>query len=149
VSKWFSVLLSVLLLGGSFALCADSGKTVGRKACARCHQPEDRSLSSTTHDNDQSCEDCHGSGDAHVKSVQTHGLMFNFDLGDAAEVRARCGQCHHNPVMEHHATGDVSCIACHSIHHYAQKKYLLKPDDLGRERARKSDPPSPRTLSQN
>jgi transcription initiation factor TFIIIB Brf1 subunit/transcription initiation factor TFIIB len=41
----------------------------------------------------------------------------------------RCQECHRNAVMNDHAKGDVSCVSCHSVHHYVNKKHLLKPGE--------------------
>jgi hypothetical protein len=137
------------LLAAIFTFAADPSKTAGRKTCLRCHQLENRTLAATGHDDDRSCEQCHGPGEAHLRLPQTPGTMFDFDRSDAAEVRSRCGQCHRNPAMERHAAGDVSCIACHSIHHYAQKKHLLKPDDADRGTSHNVTGRVPFFLSQN
>lgn len=124
VSTAFLILLSVIICSA-----ADPGKPVGRQACLRCHAPEQRTLPGTTHDNDKACESCHGPGEQHLKSAGSSGVMFSFGHASAEEIRAKCSQCHSNPVMLKHATGDVSCLNCHSIHHYVRKKYLLKAED--------------------
>jgi hypothetical protein len=86
-------------------------------------------VAGTSHDDGMSCEGCHGTGEKHLKSGGDAGTMFSFRRATAEEVRARCGQCHQNAVMAKHAEGDISCIACHSAHHYVDKKHLLKPGD--------------------
>jgi hypothetical protein len=120
---------------------AESNKSVGRQLCIGCHTPEQRTVIGTPHDNDKACESCHGPGEQHLKSSDKGSTMFSFRRATAAEVSARCQQCHKNPVMERHATGDVSCISCHSIHHYARRQYLLKADD-NLNIARRSEIPS-------
>jgi hypothetical protein len=119
-------ILSSLFYSYSFAQLP---KPVGREACARCHSYERRTTAGTPHEDGKSCEGCHGSGEKHVQSGGDAGTMLSFRRATAEEVRARCGQCHRNPVMAKHAEGDVACTACHSSHHYIQKKYLLKPTD--------------------
>jgi hypothetical protein len=104
-------------------------KSVGKEACTRCHQYERRTITGTPHDDAGSCEGCHGEGEKHLKSGGDSSTMFSYRRATSEEVRARCGRCHQNPSMEKHAQGDVSCVACHSSHHYVQKKYLLKPSD--------------------
>ena len=104
-------------------------KDVGKDACARCHAYERRTTAQTSHDDAKSCEGCHGAGEKHLRTGGDASTMFSYRRATAEEVRARCGQCHQNPAMQKHAQGDVSCTACHSSHHYVQRKYLLKPVD--------------------
>jgi hypothetical protein len=104
-------------------------KSVGKDTCTKCHQSQRRTITGTPHDDVKACEGCHGGGEQHLKSGGDAATIFSYRRATAAEVRARCGQCHHNPTMEKHAQGDVACTSCHSSHHYIQKKYLLKPGD--------------------
>ena len=123
------VLVLLLIIANSLHLTAQVAKPLGRQVCVRCHVPEQRTLPSTPHDNDKACESCHGAGEQHLKSGGNPETMFSFARASAAQVVARCEQCHKNAVMEKHASGDVSCVSCHSVHHYARRKYLLKGDD--------------------
>ena len=120
------LLLIVLLPSNTFA--ADSWKTVGRKSCVRCHATEDRTVTASGHDSDRSCEQCHGSGEQHLRRPE-RGNIFSYSRATAEEVKVRCQECHRNAVMNDHAKGDVSCNSCHSIHHYVNKKNLLKPGE--------------------
>lgn len=120
------LLLAVLLPLNVYS--ADLAKTTGRKSCVSCHVAEDRTVTGSAHDNDRSCEQCHGAGEQHLRKPE-RGTMFSFSRATADEVKARCAECHRNPVMDNHAKGDVSCISCHSMHHYVSKKHLLKPGD--------------------
>jgi len=110
-------------------LAQNQPKFVGKEACWSCHVPEQKTVASTPHEAGKSCEACHGAGDAHVQSPQDPKTIFSYRRASAAEVREKCGQCHSNPVMTRHATGDVTCLACHSSHHYLKRKYLLKGSD--------------------
>jgi len=107
---------------------------VGTNACRTCHVYEQRSVAGTPHESGKSCESCHGPGSQHVKSGGDAKTIFSYRRAGAPEVREKCGQCHANPVMSRHAEGDVSCLACHSSHHYLKKKYLLRPADNWLER---------------
>lgn len=104
-------------------------RNIGKQACWSCHQPQQKMVSGTPHENGTSCEGCHGPGEAHVKSGGRPDTIFSYKRASAAEIRDKCGQCHNLPVMGRHASGDVSCISCHSSHHYTRKKYLLRPQD--------------------
>jgi hypothetical protein len=125
----YLLLVSIAILVFYSYSSAQLPKSVGREACARCHQYERRTITGTPHEDGKSCEGCHGAGEKHLTSGGDAGSMFSYNRGTAEEVRARCGQCHRNPVMSKHAEGDVACTACHSMHHYIQKKYLLKPEN--------------------
>ena len=118
----FNVMSPIPLLSG------DLSKATGRRSCVSCHGAEDRTVTATAHDSERSCEQCHGSGEQHLRKPE-RGTMFSFSRATAEEVRARCRECHRDPVMENHAKGDVSCVSCHSQHHYVNKKHLLKPAD--------------------
>ncbi len=117
----------VLLLLCCYTLAQD--RHVGKETCWSCHARQQKTVAGTPHESGRSCEACHGPGDAHLKSPQDPATIFSYRGASAQEVRAKCGQCHRNPVMAHHAEGDVSCLACHSSHHYLKKKYLLKAND--------------------
>ena len=118
--------LPVLLL----AICAPAqNRNVAKQTCWSCHSAEQKTVAGTPHESGRSCEACHGPGEAHLKAPQDHGTIFSFRVASADQIRARCGECHANPVMQDHAQGDVSCLACHSSHHYLKKKYLLKAKD--------------------
>jgi hypothetical protein len=107
---------------------AQSPKASASDACVRCHRPEQKTVTGTPHEK-SSCEGCHGAGEKHQKTGGETATMFSYRRATAEEVRAQCGQCHSSPVMAKHAQGDVACTACHSLHHYIQKKNLLKPED--------------------
>lgn len=117
-----AALLSIQLPGAELA------KVTGRKSCVSCHAPEDRTTTGSAHDNERSCEQCHGPGEQHLRKPE-RGTMFSFSRATAEEARARCRECHQNPAMDSHSKGDVACISCHSMHHYVNKKHLLKPGD--------------------
>lgn len=127
MKRRLSRLLPVVLL----LCCCLPAQTrhVGKQTCWSCHSSEQKTVTGTPHEAGKGCESCHGPGEAHLKSPQDPSTIFSFRRASADQVRARCGECHNNPVMKHHAEGDVSCLACHSTHHYLNKRYLLKPHD--------------------
>jgi len=104
-------------------------RNVGKTTCFKCHTYEQRTVQGTPHDDEKSCEGCHGPGEQHLKSGGSSGSIFSFLKANPDEIRARCGECHRDAIMARHAEGDVSCTSCHSSHHYVRKKYLLKADD--------------------
>ena len=116
----------VMLLPLTFS-AQETAKSTGKQACWSCHSSEQRAVAGTPHEPGKSCEGCHGAGDSHVKSGGKPDTIFSYKRASAYEIRERCGQCHNNPAMAQHTTGDVSCLGCHSVHHYVKKKYLLAP----------------------
>ena len=125
MKRWLPVF--VLLFCGHAV--AQVTRHMGKETCWSCHASERKTVAGTPHESGRSCEGCHGPGEAHLKSPQERGSIFSFRSASADEVRAKCAQCHRNPVMAHQAEGDVTCLACHSSHHYLKKKYLLKAND--------------------
>jgi len=121
-----SLLLVVCISATAFA--QEQPRYAGKDACFQCHASQQKTVAGTPHDSGRGCEGCHGPAEAHVRSTDKKSV-FSFRRASAAEVRERCGQCHANPTMAQHAVGDVSCLACHSSHHYLKKKYLLRPAD--------------------
>jgi len=122
-------LVLILLLIACFCLAQEQRRDVSKESCWSCHAREQKTVAGTPHETGKSCEGCHGPGDLHLQNPQKVGGIFSFRRASAEEVRARCSQCHSNPIMRHHAEGDVGCLACHSSHHYLKKKYLLKAND--------------------
>jgi len=116
----------VFLLLSSSVYGQEAPKAVGKQACASCHASEQRTVAGTPHESGASCEGCHGPGERHVKSFGD-GDIFSFRKASAFEVRERCGGCHNLPTMRRNSTGDVSCVNCHSAHHYVNKEHLLTP----------------------
>lgn len=125
--KRWSIIAALLL--GCHAFAQQPQRNVGKETCWSCHASQQRTVAGTPHELGKSCEACHGPGEAHLKSPQDPRSIFSYRGASADAVRAKCAQCHKNPVMAHHAEGDVSCLACHSSHHYLRKKYLLKAGD--------------------
>lgn len=123
------LLLATLSIFTTLLCCTaqESQKYVGKQACWSCHTKQQESVAGTPHDGGKSCEGCHGPGEQHVRSGDKRNTIFSYKQAPAYLVREQCRQCHNSPVMSRHAEGDVSCLACHSAHHYLKKKYLLRP----------------------
>ena len=129
------VLLLVIAFYTIAIAAQDQPKFVGKQACWSCHTPEQEAVAGTPHETGKSCEACHGPGSEHIRSTRDQKKIFSFTRASSAEVREKCGQCHSNPVMTRHAAGDVSCLDCHSSHHYLNKRYLLKGTDEPSQRS--------------
>jgi hypothetical protein len=119
----------ILVLFCCTCLGQEQRRDAGKETCWSCHGREQKTVQGTPHQMGKSCEACHGPGELHLKNPRDTSGIFSFRNAPADEVRAKCAQCHTDPIMKHHAEGDVSCLACHSSHHYLKKKYLLKAND--------------------
>lgn len=112
---------------------------LGSDACQPCHddiyqtfaESAHQELMENQHPAQHGCESCHGPGSAHVNGNGDASKIFRFQQARAETVRARCGECHQNLMAQDAAHHELSCLACHSAHHYQQRKFLLT---LGRNR---------------
>lgn len=118
------LLLSVLSMPGCPNAPIDSGR-VGTPTCLACHDgrsgPDKREFMQGLHAGID-CEDCHGSGLAHVRAGGRAGLF----IGDPGRspfegTPALCSRCHEEAVEGHaftsHFTAEAaSCNTCHDVH---------------------------------
>jgi DmsE family decaheme c-type cytochrome len=104
----------------------------GSQACGVCHEDIYNAFQKSPHqlvDVDKSrgwaekaCESCHGPGAKHAESAAKADIRNPAHLPPAEASRV-CLSCHlnqsgqENHVRASHARNQVSCIACHSVHH--------------------------------
>jgi DmsE family decaheme c-type cytochrome len=104
---------------------------VGSESCRACHEDQFKSISATVHgkiknsrlkENIQGCEDCHGSGKAHIEGGGDKTKIVSFKNLSAKEVSATCTTCH-SQTSTHatwkgskHELAGLSCLDCHSAH---------------------------------
>jgi len=121
---------------------ADTSQYVGADTCKTCHEDIYKSFETTPHWKTtydtrrgvayQGCEACHGPGKAHVEGGGDKSKIFVFEGAKAEEVSKRCLTCHEfgeehaNFARSIHSRNNVSCIDCHSPHHFKQERALLK-----------------------
>jgi DmsE family decaheme c-type cytochrome len=110
---------------------------VGSDTCAACHEEVSKKFAENPHTkmaemhgaSGVTCENCHGSGKAHVDGGGDVSKIFNPAKHTNKEVDETCLNCHRtaHPNFERspHAKADVGCISCHSIHESKSRKYLL------------------------
>jgi predicted CXXCH cytochrome family protein len=111
----------------------DSAKCVGSEACQMCHEDSFASFAESAHAKtlenerpaERGCEACHGPGADHVAAAGNPAKIRRFAGADAETVRSRCMVCHKEMSRDAHREGHVSCLSCHSAHHYTEKKFLL------------------------
>lgn len=106
---------------------------VGSDTCQPCHDDLYKSIAGsphqalleTDHPGQKGCESCHGPGSAHVNGNGDASKIFRFGEAGVEAVRSRCGQCHQNFMGQDAGHQKLSCLACHSAHHFQQAKFLL------------------------
>jgi len=95
--------------------------------CATCHEQPHNSTLFTAHGakndaNGSMCQACHGDASEHLKDPVAHKPVNRIKYGTPQEKSAICLNCHqtnrHLAFWEsgRHATNDVTCANCHSIH---------------------------------
>jgi DmsE family decaheme c-type cytochrome len=115
---------------------------IGSKACGDCHAAIYASFEKTPHWKTtldtrrgprwQGCESCHGPGREHMQSSGDPSKIFSFKNVAAREIVARCLDCHQygeehgNFLRSAHKSSSVSCLDCHSPHHFMQEQFLLR-----------------------
>jgi DmsE family decaheme c-type cytochrome len=142
----------VLLGSATFAMAAGRGRApatpgaqitgfVGDDTCVACHESEAKGLRQTLHGkaanvrtpaakNGQSCETCHGPGQAHADSGDKTKIR-RFAALSAREANDTCISCHAKGSHAEwqgsmHDARNVSCVACHSVHAARSEKAQLK-----------------------
>lgn len=112
---------------------------VGSDTCLTCHADIGKNFPDNPHSrivmlhggNGQTCESCHGPGEAHVNSGgDPSKVVFRFDKMTPKQIDARCLTCHAgaHPDFERspHARAGLSCLSCHTIHTATVAEDLLK-----------------------
>jgi predicted CXXCH cytochrome family protein len=114
---------------------------VGDDTCTACHESEGKGLHLTLHGKaqnsrtpaaktNQSCETCHGPGQAHVDTGDKTKIK-RFTAMSARDVNATCLSCHTKSSHADfeggmHAARNLSCATCHSVHAPKSERAQLK-----------------------
>src|SRR5437867_3264730 len=128
-------------LASSPAPAAQATGFVGDDTCTTCHEPQGKGLHATLHGKaqntrtpaaktNQSCESCHGPGQAHVDTGDKTKIK-RFTAMSPRDVNATCLSCHTKSSHADfeggmHAARNVSCASCHSVHSPKSERAQLK-----------------------
>src|SRR6185295_14619124 len=120
---------------------AQASNFVGDETCTTCHESEGKSLRTTLHGkaqnartpaarSGQSCETCHGPGQAHVDTGDKTKIK-RFTAMSAKDVNATCLTCHSKGSHAQwnggmHDARNLSCATCHSVHTPKSERAQLK-----------------------
>ena len=115
---------------------------LGSEGCRGCHAELFRRFESTAHwkttlsfrgaATPRGCESCHGPGKEHGDTLGDPQKIIGFRALKPAQVAERCLECHQygeehaNFRRSAHRSANVTCLNCHSVHHAAEKQYLLR-----------------------
>ncbi|HXY50235.1 MAG TPA: cytochrome c3 family protein [Terriglobales bacterium] len=110
----------------------DSAKCVGTETCQTCHEESYQSFADSAHARtlenprpaERGCEGCHGPGADHVNAGGDPGKIRRFADANPDTIRERCAACHAMR-EDAHSRARITCLSCHSAHHYREKKFLL------------------------
>jgi hypothetical protein len=127
VAVFCSVILAAQTSSGKQASGQSTGAGsdfVGSDTCITCHEKVGKAFTETPHskmaelhgNNGVTCENCHGSGKAHVESGGDIAKIFNPAKHTTKEVDGTCLTCHReaHPNFDRspHAKANVRCARC-------------------------------------
>jgi hypothetical protein len=145
------ILVVALFLRTSLAQSPDgleqpgAGKYVGAEVCQGCHDDAYKSFAATAHlktlkrekVTEQGCEGCHGPGADHAEAGDPDKIR-RFPTASSQEIQSVCTVCHDVDLGAAHTKAHLTCLTCHSAHHYAQTKAILvTPQNLLCQRCHK------------
>lgn len=110
----------------------DAGKYVGAEVCQGCHEDAYKSFAASAHLQtlkrekvaEQGCEGCHGPGADHAEAGDPDKIR-RFPAASPQEIQAVCTVCHEANLGAAHTKARLTCLTCHSAHHYVQSKAIL------------------------
>jgi len=111
--------------------CSPS-KYVGAEVCQGCHEDQYKAFAASAHAQtlkrprlaEQGCEACHGPGAEHVPAGDPDKIR-RFPSATPATILQVCGSCHEVHMNDVHSKAHLTCLTCHSAHHYVQRASIL------------------------
>jgi predicted CXXCH cytochrome family protein len=132
----------------------NSAKYAGAEVCQGCHEDQYKSFAQSAHLQtlkkekalEQGCEGCHGPGAAHAEAGDPDKIR-RFADARPDSIQAVCTTCHKINLGEQHTKARLTCLTCHSPHHYQQRKAMLVAEKTQLcQRCHHGPPPGPSHL---
>jgi predicted CXXCH cytochrome family protein len=109
-----------------------SDKYVGAEVCEGCHEDSYKTFADSAHiktlkraaRSEQGCEGCHGPGADHAEAGDPDKIR-RFAGVSQPVIQAACTVCHEANLGAAHTRAQLTCLTCHSVHHYQQVKSIL------------------------
>lgn len=134
-----AMLLSVLRVttlaqdAGPKSVPPEAEKYVGADVCQGCHEEAYKSFAKSAHAatlksgaaETRGCEGCHGPGADHVEAGGDPEKIWRYTDAKIDLINDRCTRCHETSLGEGHIKAHLSCLTCHSAHHWQQQQALL------------------------
>ena len=122
-------------LPGAGRATPSESEYVSPELCQSCHAASYDSWSKSLHfrtafdtrggPSKQGCQACHGPAAAHIADPSNTSQLFLFERASPGEANTQCLACHASAINSLHAQSGVSCVACHSAHHYQTREFML------------------------
>jgi len=110
-----------------------STRYVGAEVCQGCHEDQYRSFTLSAHKPtfgrdkvaERGCEGCHGAGAEHVDGGGDPARIRSFAGASPHAIQEACTRCHEAKLSDAHAKVGLTCLTCHSAHHYRRVESIL------------------------
>jgi predicted CXXCH cytochrome family protein len=114
-----------------------AGKYVGVEVCQGCHEDSYKTFAESKHMqtlkrpkvSEQGCEGCHGPGADHAEAGDPDKIR-RFPTASPVAIREACTVCHQANLGAAHQKAGLTCLTCHSAHHYLQRESILVAPQL-------------------
>jgi len=111
---------------------AAARKYVGVEVCQGCHEDAYKTFAASKHlktlkrpkVSEQGCEGCHGPGAEHAEAGDPDKIL-RFPAASPAAIRQACTVCHEANLGAAHDKAGLTCLTCHSAHHYLERESIL------------------------
>jgi predicted CXXCH cytochrome family protein len=109
-----------------------ASKYVGAEVCQGCHEDAYKTFAASKHlktlkrskTSEQGCEGCHGPGADHAEAGDPDKIL-RFPSASPAAIREACTVCHQANLGAAHEKAALTCLTCHSAHHYMEREAIL------------------------